>query len=472
MKLVLREPQIPMVDWMRENKRCALWAGMGIGKSSATLFTIDWLRLLGEIDQSSPILIIGPMRVARDTWPEEIAKWENFKSLKLVTLTGCTAEVRRDRLNSRADIFTINYELAEWLVEHYMERWPFRVVVADESDRLKGLREKKGGTDLTRTKKGASASRAFQLARVAHNLVDRWINLSGYPAPAGLGDLWGQTWFLDRGQRLGRTYGEFQRRYFRKKWSGYGMELIPYAEPIIHRELKDICLTVDPKDYFNLQEPIRHTIEVDLPPKARAVYKTMERDLYAKIEELGVELNALNSAVATQKCLQLANGAVYTEHPNWVPIHNAKLEALESVVHEAAGMPILVAYSFQSDKARILKAFSNAVDISTPNGLRAFKAGEAGLGVAHPKSMGHGIDGLQYISNIICFFGHDWKTGERVQMIERIGPMRQLQAGFTRPVYIYDIIARKTEDEHVMEVHAGNGTVSEVLLRAMKRAKA
>ena len=471
MKLALRPPQIPMVDFMRSTKRCALWAGMGIGKSSSVLFTIDWLKILGEIG-NEPILIVGPMRVARDTWPEEIAKWDNFRDLKLVPLTGCSPSQRADRLKSRADIFTINYELAEWLVDHYQAKWPFRIVVADESDRLKGLREKKGGIDLKGKKKGGSASRAFQLARIAHNLVDRWINLSGYPAPAGLGDLWGQTWYLDRGKRLGRTHGEFKRRYFQRNWSGYGMKLIPFAEPIIHRELKDICLTVDPKDYFDLKDPIRTRIEVELPPAARKIYKEMERDLYAKIEELGVELNAMNGAAAAQKCLQLANGAVYTEHPAWIPIHNAKLEALESVVHEAAGMPILVAYSFASDKARILKAFPGACDISTTRGLAAFKAGEYQLGVAHPKSMGHGIDGLQNVTNIITIFGHDWKTGERVQMIERIGPMRQLQAGFTRPVYIYDIIARKTEDEHVMEVHAGNGTVSEVLLRAMKRAKA
>ena len=471
MKLVLRPMQEPMVDFMVNTKRCALFASMGTGKSSSVLYTIDWLKLLGEIGSGEPTLIIGPMRVARDTWPEEIAKWENFKHLKMVPLTGCTPSERRDRLKSKADIFTINYELAEWLVERYMERWPFRRVIADESDRLKGLREKKGGISLTGEKKGGSASRAFQLARIAHNLVDRWINLSGYPAPAGLGDLWGQTWYLDRGQRLGRTYGEFQRRYFQRKWSGYGMQLIPFAEPIIHRELRDICLTVDPKDYFDLKEPIRHLIEVNLPDKARAIYKTLERDLYAKLEDLGQEINAVNSAVLTSKCLQLANGAVYTAHPEWAPIHNAKLEALESIVHEAAGMPILVAYSFASDKARILKAFSGAVDISTEHGLAAFKAGEANMGVAHPKSMGHGIDGLQHITNIIAFFGHDWKTGERVQMIERIGPMRQLQAGLDRNVHVYDIVARKTEDEHVMGVHDTNQSVSDVLMNAMKRRR-
>ena len=466
MKLALRPMQKPMVEFILDHKRCALFAGMGSGKTSACLYTIQALKLLGD---DYPWLIVGPMRVARDTWPEEIAKWDNFKDLKLVPLTGCTPAQRADRLRSKADIFTINYELAEWLVEHYGAKWPFRGVIADESDRLKGLREKKGGIDLSGKRKGGSASRAFQLARVAHNLVDRWINLSGYPAPAGLGDLWGQTWYLDRGRRLGRTHGEFKRRYFQRKWSGYGMQLIPFAEPIIHRELKDICLTVDPKDYFPLKDPIRHVIAVNLPDKARKIYNEMERDLYAKIEELGVELNALNAAGAAQKCLQLANGAVYTEHPAWIEVHNAKIEALESVIHEAAGMPVLVAYSFASDKARLLKAFRSAVDISTPRGMDAFRGGMAQIGVAHPKSMGHGIDGLQRITNIICFFGHDWRTGERVQMIERIGPMRQLQAGFDRPVYVYDIVARKTEDEHVLEVHAGNGTICEVLMGAMKR---
>ena len=249
------------------------------------------------------------------------------------------------------------------------------------------------------------------------------------------------------------------------------MQLIPFAEPIIHRELRDICLTVDPKDYFPLAEPIRHRIEVNLPDKARAIYKTLERDLYAKLEDLGQEINAVNSAVLTSKCLQLANGAVYTARPEWAPIHNAKLEALESIVHEAAGMPILVAYSFASDQRRILDAFPGAADISTTRGMAAFRGGVARIGVAHPKSMGHGIDGLQHVTNIIVFFGHDWKLGERVQMIERIGPMRQLQAGLNRNVHIYDIVARKTTDEVVMDAHQKGQTIVEALLSSMKRRR-
>ena len=464
--LSLREPQVPMADWMRSHERCGMWAGMGIGKSSATLYTLDLLRLLGEIGDD-PTLVIGPMRVARDTWPEEVAKWDNFRALRVIPLTG-TPKQRLDKLKVRADIFTISYELIPWLVEHYLEKWPFRQVVADESDRLKGLREKKGGISLSHKKAGASGARAFQLARVAHTMVRRWVNLTGTPAPAGYEDLWGQTWYLDRGERLGRTFGAFQQRWFRPKFNGYGVELLPFGKKEIDERLKDICLTVDPKDYFDLREPIVRTVEVILPGQARKSYRELERELFTVLET-GETVAAPHAAALTNKCLQLANGAVYTQHPNWSPVHEAKLEALESILHESGGMPLLVAYQFQSDKARILQKFKGAADISTADGMRAFRSGNARLGVAHPKSMGHGIDGLQHVTNILVRFGHDWKTGERLQMLERIGPMRQLGAGYDRPVYVYDIVAKDTLDEAVLAAHEFNISAQDALLAAMKR---
>lgn len=459
-----------MVDFLRRTKRCGLWAGMGIGKSSAALYTIDLLQLLGDIDPRNPTLVIGPMRVARDTWPEEVAKWSQFQHLKIIALTG-TPEQRLGKLQRKADIYTISYELAPWLVEHYLAKWPFRQVIADESDRLKGFREKAHGTNLNSKKSGASGERAHQIGRIAHNLVDRWINLTGTPAPAGLKDLWGQTWYLDRGHRLGRTHTAFTHRWFRKKFSGYGIEPMPHSDAEIHKLLGDICLTVDPKDYFDLKDPIRSRIEVKLPPAARKIYRELELKMYVELEALGAEINAMNSAALTAKCLQMAGGAVYTQHPEWVYMHNAKLEALESIAHESGGMPLLVAYQFGHERDRILKTFPGAVNISTKDGLAAFKAGDASMGVAHPKSMGHGIDGLQYVTNTLVFFGHDWKTGERMQFIERIGPMRQLQAELDRNVFIYDIVATDTEDEHVMEVHDGNKSVQDVLLAAMNRRK-
>lgn len=471
-ELILRDPQVPMVDWIMAHKRCGLWAGMGIGKTSATMYALMLLKQAGLIDRKYPTLVIGPMRVARDTWPEEAQKWDQFKNLDVCPIVGTPAE-RIALLRRNADIFTISYELAPWLVEQWLAKWPYKVVIADESDRLKGYREKGKKTDkFASNKAGKGGKRAYQLSRIAHNLVDRWINLTGTPASAGLKDLWGQTWYLDRGARLGSTYTAFKDRWFRQKWSGYGIEPMPHAISEIPELIHDLYLTVDPKDYFDLADPIYQRIEFDLPPKTRAIYKELEDDSYAEIEELGVKINAVNAAACTQKLLQAANGAIYTIRPEWIQLHDRKLEILESITHEFPGQSILVAYAFQSDKARILRAFGKkAGDISTPAGLRAFKAGSIQLGVAHPKSMGHGIDGLQQVCNVIVYFGHDWKTGERMQILERVGPMRQFQAGLSRPVYVYDIVARNTEDCNVMKVHHENRSVQDVILESAKRRR-
>jgi|HubBroStandDraft_4_1064222.scaffolds.fasta_scaffold00046_33 SNF2 family DNA or RNA helicase len=460
-----------MVDFVRGVKRCGLWAGMGIGKSSALLYVIDTLKLLGEL--STPALVIGPARVAADTWPEEVAKWDQFRDLTIVPLTG-GPRARLDKLKARADIFTVSYELAPWLVEYFMAKWPYRgLVVADEADRLKGLRGKKGGHNLDGSKKrGASGERAFQLARIAHSMVDRWVNLTGTPTGnQGYADLWGQTWYLDRGQRLGATHGEFMRRYFQKNWSGYGVQLGPYSKALIDNELRDICLTIDPKDYFDLREPIVNTVNVTLPPKARALYKDLETKMFAEIAEYG-EVRIFNKGGLVNKCLQVASGAVYTESPTWAPVHNAKIEALESIVHEAGGAPLLVQYNFRHEAARIQHAFPRAIDLSTDTGLAIFKDGGAPMGYAHAKSMGHGIDGLQKVCNTIVRFGQDWNTRDRDQMRARIGPMRQYQEALDRPVFEYDIIAKDTVDEDVIEVHKTNCSVLESLMNAMKRRHA
>lgn len=445
-----------MVPWLRDHERCGLWAGMGIGKSSAELFTIDLLGLLGRIGDS-PTLVIGPMRVARDTWPEEAAKWAQFEHLKIVSLVGCSAKQRVQRLQQRADIFTIDYELLPWLVEHFMERWPFRQVVADESDRLKGFR----------MGKGSSGSRAYAIGRVAHTLVKRWVNLTGTPASESYLDLWGQTWFIDRGERLGRTYTAYQDRWFRTLYGGK-IELMPHSQKEIDRLLKDIYLTVDPKDYFDLKDPISTPIEVTLPKAAMKQYRKLEQEMFLELGDC-TEIEVFNTLALRNKCMQFANGAVYTDHPEWHEVHNAKLEALESISHEVTHAPLLVAYSFRSDVARIRKLFPKVVELRDAEGMAAFKSGNVAVGLAHEKSMGHGIDGLQHVTNVLVRFGHRWPHGERVQMLERIGPMRQFQAGYERPVWTYDIIAKGTLDEEVIESHTTKCSVQQALLNAMKR---
>lgn len=451
--LVLRPPQLPMVQFIRDVPRCALWAGMGIGKSSAALFELEVMRLCGEI--GDPTLVIGPKRVAEGVWQNEAAKWQQFKHLRVVPIKG-TPQQRTKLIRQPAEIHTITYELLPWLVQQWGALWPYKTVIADESDRLQGFRQRGGG------------ERATALARIARNLTKRWINLTGTPAPSGYHNLWGQTWFLDFGQRLGLTYTAFTERWFRPNWNGYGVRLMPKAKDEIDALLRDICLTVDPKDYFDLREPIVRRIEVEVPIAVRKQMNVIKNDLFAEMAN-GNELYAESSAAKESKLRQMASGAVYRDDRSVLEIHDEKLQALESIIAEAGGVPVLCSYHFVHEKERILRRVKGSVDLATPAGFKAFLAGRSPCGVAHPKSMGHGVDGLQNVTNILVRFAHDWNNGERMQMLERIGPMRQLQAGLKRPVLVYDIVACATLDDQIIEACREKRTRQEQLLIAMKR---
>lgn len=452
--------------------RCAVWAGMGMGKGVATLTALDALFLAGE---DNPVLVLGPKRVARDVWPTEAHKWDHLSQITVSPLIGSDAE-RRRAARVDASIHTINYDNLEWLVELWGDRWPYRTVVADESTRLKnyrgGYRTNKQGTTYLQS---AGGVRARALGRMAHAKIKRFIELTGTPSPNGLADLWGQMWFLDAGQRLGRTYESFRQRWFEKGYDGFSVEAREFAQQQIQDRLRDVCLTIDPKDWFDLREPRVNNIYVDLPPKARRHYADMEKEMFTELE--GHEVEAFGAAARTQKCLQLANGAAYIGEATdpgprkWVAVHDAKLEALDSCVSEAAGMPQVVSYEFKSDKARIMKAFPRAVDLSTDEGMKEFKTGRRPIGLAHPASLGHGVDGLQDVTSIITHFGHNWNLELYDQINERIGPMRQMQSGHDRLVFHNHIIARDTVDELVMARRESKRSVQDILLEAMKRRR-
>lgn len=437
-----------------DHERCALWASMGAGKSLMTLTALEAIAL---VDDSNPTLVIAPLRVARDVWPYETLKWQHLQHLEVAPIVG-DARQRAAALSHRnAQIFTINYENLEWLDTALEGKpWPFATVIADESTRLKGFRLRQGGR------------RARAIARHAHKDIKRWVNLTGTPSPNGLQDLWGQTWFLDQGQRLGRTHAAFVNRWFRTKYDGFGLEPLPFAEPQIHGALRDLCLTIDFKDYYDIREPIFNTILVDLPGPARHLYQQMERKMFAEIA--GHPVEAFNAATRTNKCLQLANGAAYVGEntDRWEETHTVKLEALEEIVEEAGGTPVLVAYEFVSDKERILRAFPRARLLKTKQDEDDWNAGKIPMLVAHPKSAGHGLN-LQDGGNILAFFGHNWNLEERLQILERIGPVRQMQSGHDRAVLVYDIVARDTIEEDVLLRHESKREVQDLLLNAMKR---
>lgn len=436
------------LDWLLSRRRCALWMPMGGGKSATTLLA---LTQLDYVDDVFPALVLAPPRVARSTWPEEVAKWQQTQHLRVSQILG-TQKQRERAADAVADIYTMNYENLGWLRKHLGDRWPFKTIIADEATKLKSFRLRQGGM------------RAGQLKDVAHDHTVRFIELTGTPSSNGIKDLWGQIWFLDKGERLGRTHSAFTSRWFRKGYDGFSLVPYDHSQEEIQDKLKDICLTVKG---LPVDEPIVNPVFVDLLPSTRKAYEEMEKSFYFEIADVGVE--AANSAVKSQKLMQIANGAIYIdEDRNWEEIHTLKLHALESVVAEANGAPVLVAYTFQHDRDRILQYFKQArVLDNNPKTIEDWNAGKIEMLLAHPASCGHGLN-LQYGGNILAFYGVNWNLEEHMQIIERIGPMRQKQAGFDRPVFIYPILARDTIDEVVMERLSSKRSVQEVLLEAMK----
>lgn len=441
--------QLPAMQWLYDLPRCALWMPMGGGKTVTTLTALDNLSL---IDDVYPMLVLAPLRVARSTWPEEVAKWDHLKHLSVSVITG-TAMQRERALAAEADIYTMNYDNLVWLAETVGEEWPFKTVVADEFTRLKSFRLRQG------------SKRARALGKVAHTHVKRFIGLTGTPGANGVKDLWGQTWFLDRGARLGKTFSAFEERWFRKGWDGYSIEPMPHAQTEIEGLLRDICLTVEG---LPVDEPIVNRIYVELNGPVRRLYDEMEKDMFAQIGEY--EIDAVNAAARTVKCLQLANGAIYVDDEGkWEAVHDAKLHALDSVIEEANGTPVLVAYNFKSDLARLRGRYPKArVLDADPQTIKDWNAGKIDLLLAHPASAGHGLN-LAEGGNILAFFGLNWNLEEYMQIIERIGPMRQAQAGLDRPVFIHMIMAKDTVDEMVFERLQSKKSVQAVLLEAMKR---
>jgi SNF2 family DNA or RNA helicase len=455
-----RAYQLDAIAHIEECPRGNLWAGMGMGKTTAALTAVSRMQLEGTLRE--PVLVLGPRRVIEDTWPGELGKWAHLQGLEMATILG-TPNQRAEALKRDVPLFGINYDNLPWLVDHLGDRWPFGMVIADESTRIKGMRIG-----------GSIGVRAKALAKVAHKNTRRWVNLTGTPSPNGLVDLWGQQWFVDAGARLGRTYTAYLDRWFRKPARGttYSkpIPLNEFAEADIHSRLRDVTLSLRSEDYFALEEPVRRTIQVRLPDRAMAQYKMMQRDFFAEIE--GHEIDAGTAAVKSQKLLQMASGAVYLVpgEPQWVEVHDAKIQALESLVSELAGAPLLVSYCWRHDLERLRKAFPKARSIDEKGAISAWNKGDIPILLAHPASAGHGLN-LQDGGHHIAYFSSDWNLEHHDQILERIGPVRQLQAGYSRNVHVFYIVAKGTIDELVPLRLIEKRNTQDLLTLAMTKAR-
>lgn len=437
-----RPHQVPMMQFLLKHMRGNLFAGMGAGKSSAILQLIDWLLMANRL--TGRALIITPLRVAEITFPEEIQKFR-FPRIHMSLVLGDKAARQQALRDTKANVFVINWDNIQWLADELGEDFAgyFEMVVCDESTKLAGYRQRAG------------SKRAAVLAKIAHK-VPYWYNMTGTPGAGGLLSLWGQHWFIDGGEALGTSFKSFTQRYFWQEFADqYHTVLVPsaLADKEIREKMAETSVYIDPAEWFGTDEPVIRDVEVRLPVRARKIYDQVEEELFAELAAGDIE--AHNAAGRSNKCLQIAGGACYLTDANgdatdvWEEIHAAKLDALDQIIEEANGEPVLVAYNFKHEKDRILKRFKQARELDK-KAVTDWNKGRVPVLVAHPASAGHGLN-LQDGGRIMVYYSMGWNLEHTLQVLERIGPVRQMQAGHPRTVFVYRIIASKTVDEVVMK---------------------
>ncbi len=403
----------------------------------------------------SKVLVIGPLRVSRDVWPAEIRKWDHLRNLDVSVIIG-NVKTRTAAISRPAMVYIINRENTKWLVEYYEKngrRWDFDCVVIDELSSFKNHQ-----------------SQRFKWLRKIRPYVKRWIGLTGTPTSNGLMDLWAEIGILDGGERLGRFIGRYREAYFRpgamNPHTGivYQYTLRSGAEEQIYRKISDITISMKALDYLQMPEYVSVTHEVQMDPAERDIYDRMKNDLIIPLED--GDIDAANAASLSNKLLQMSNGAVYDENGNVRPIHQRKLEMLEDLIEAANGQPVLVAYWFRHDKARIqeyLKGIGcETREIKESKDIQDWNAGKIPVALIHPASAGHGLN-IQDGGHILIWFGLTWSLELYMQANARL--WRQ---GQKNTVTIHHIITKGTVDEDVMAALEAKDVTQEKLIAAVK----
>ena len=429
-------------DFILNQSICCLMLDMGLGKTVITL-TALWQLALDSFDVSR-VLVIAPKRVAEDTWPKELAKWEHLTGLTSSLVLGSAAE-RKAALQRKAFLYIINRENVAWLVKNHY--WDFDMVVIDELSSFK-----------------SNKAERFKAMKKVRPMVTRIVGLTGTPAPNTLLDLWPQMYLMDMGQRLGRFIGGFRDRFFlpdkRNREIIYSYKPREGAEDAIYALISDICISMKAADYLDMPERIDNRIEVSMSPKERKLYDDFQKDMVLSIGD--EELDAVNAAALSNKLLQMANGAVYGEDKKVIPIHDRKLDALEDLVEGANGKPLLVAYWYKHDLQRIKARFKNARCIDTAKDIDDWNAGKIPLALIHPASAGHGLN-LQDGGCTIVWFGLTWSLELYQQLNARL--WRQ---GQKHTVVIHHIVTKGTHDEDVMRALENKDTRQSALIEAVR----
>lgn len=442
MKFMPHDYQKYAIEYIKSHPITALFLDMGLGKTVTTLTAIR--DLMYDAFEVKRVLVIAPLRVARDTWPDELRKWDHLKELTCSVVVGTVAE-RRRALQQDADIYIVNRENLAWLYEN--SRLDFDMVVLDELSSFKNHQSKR-----------------FRAMKALRPKVKRIVGLTGTPSGNGLMDLWAEFRILDMGERLGRYISQYRNLYFQPdKRNGmvvYSYKPLPEAEEAIYHQIADITVSMKATDYLEMPELVSVAKEVRLSETEKKRYDELKKSLVLKLPD--GEVTSANAASLTLKLSQMANGAIYTDDKNVVNIHDRKLEALEDLVESANGKSVLVAYWFKHDKDRIRERME-ARELKEPQDFADWNAGKIPVALIHPASAGHGLN-LQQGGSILIWFGLTWSLELYQQTNARL--WRQGQKDTT--VVIHHIITKNTIDERIMSALQKKERAQSALIDAVK----
>lgn len=448
----LHKYQKVCVEHIISHPFCGVFLDMGLGKTISTLTAIEELKYdYCEIDT---VLVIAPKRVAETVWEEEAKKWDHTKHLTFSKIIG-TERQRLAALKKKADVYIISRDNIAWLCSLYAAKLPYDMLVIDELSSFK-----------------AHQTQRFKSLRLARPWFKRVVGLTGTPAPNGLINLWPQMYLIDRGERLEKTITAYRSRYFRPGASNgyvvYSYNILSESEKLIQDRIKDICISMRAEDYLEMPERIDNFVRVVMSDKLMDAYKKFEQEnvitLANEIEEGTTTVNAVNAAALSNKLLQFANGAMYDENKNVVPIHDLKLEALKEIIEAADGKPVLVAWTYQFDRDRIINYFRSLKprELKTAQDINDWNAGKVQLMLAHPASAGHGIN-LQAGGNIIVWYGLTWSLELYQQFNARLYRQGQKQR-----TIIHHIVNSGTHDEDVVKALKSKDKAQNNLMNSIK----
>lgn len=433
------------IQFIIDHPESAIFLGMGMGKTISTLTAIN--DLIRNRFETRRVLVIAPIRVARDTWPAEIHKWDHLAGLTVSPIIGTTKQ-REAATRRQADIYTIGRENIPWLVKHHGNRWPYDMVIIDELSSFKNPQAKR-----------------FKALKKVRPKIDRIVGLTGTPAPNSLLDIWAPFRLIDNGERLGRFITHYRDQYFtpgrRNGTIVYNWNLRPGADQAIYDNIADITVSMRTTDYLQLPEATHQHITVQLPAKARKHIDTLKRDLVLDLDDDTID--AANAATLSLKLQQLAGGAIYNEAgDDYITIHDEKIQALTELVDQASGNTILVCYWFKHERDRILNTIPEARVLDTQQDFEDWNASKIPVALIHPASAGHGLN-LQAGGHIMVWYTTPWS----LELYEQANARLHRQ-GQTEPVSIIHIDTANSIDQTVHQALTRKDTTQQALITAVK----